>query len=1449
MIKNQKNKTYLKTLTFLLIILIPSVFMMFPRKTSDTGTDFNDLYHNNEIDSIPEFKEIINNPQSSKISNDPWWNGSWRYRQLINVTNPNTGVIFTNYTTTLVFNYTQMVADDQMNGDLSDIRIVQNGVLRKYWYQKDYPETDLATVWFDCDIGQAPNHIDTEKTFLYFNGSSLESTDPKYFMDTASTNRKDAFGWIRNGHFELEPIEYNTKITGLHGWEYSNEASDIYDDEVGAPQSNPYYQHNLTTYNDYQMRTFGDWSFKWGSLDHYLDDADPSNDFEGTLYSYPFIVPTVSGTSYDLELTLYRNVRFYTEQNHLMGHYLWLCDGSSYSSNIQSHSLLEPEAEVEHWWSTGKRDFTYAIDDEGIKRDTRNQADPPPFSNDGYLTGTVTIDIPDSYMGELLFLVIGTYGKESQFQSAFTQVDNVTFNYNIHSALNDEIQEVAGEVTFITKDVDGRIVPNAEVTIIDGLGQETGPYDTTEEDGSASFSNVPYGLYNVTVNYSLPYSGLEEVMYDSRVISEEYLIDGSGKVYELELNMSTIDFEIVDYGGYPLTYGFINISNTEDSAALDILQLENDGKVTFQWLNQSRYYFKVYYNNTDFFPNPTLLNASFIYRDNYAKTPDGKKHQRHTFDINEKNQAPPSEFYNVKERIYTNWSTTEISDIKLINVSISIQNNEFLKNVSVYYIDSSDNTDTLSHRIYFDDSYVGETSDTISIDLMTVVNSKLSSENRLAYGLLIDVWGVNSSTCTGDIKVNMTEAMHVYNKTAISKLNIRVLGAGATISDAIVSIKSNSPIFGQVVNTILVSDKSRDSYAFSEINDLPFMYLRGYYYNFSVVWGEPPNDKHKFNVTISDQWTSDDVVLWYNYSVLDYNKTLEFDIDMEQIDPDLYLLKFDNLTAPDDVVWGNNVTYQVYFNQTTDNWDPLDTGPCTSPDSIQLKIMLAEDLLFTFNMDPTGTPGYYKKEFNSSIISAGTGGVFYKIVITGSKSPYTLQGDELTTLFVEGKSTVLTLHDYKSPTLEEIADDTVSEHFGELVNITVRFYNDTNNPLMDATIAFDWLNLGYNYTGFQPDPINPGYFTLTLNTGKVEVVGTRTIMIIAIRENYASQIILISLRILERPTTLNGQTGLVYSNPKIWVQKPDPYNFTYRDSLSTNIEGDLDVAIYSWQKLDENGNIIPGESGTGSLSQNPDNIYTLDFNTQLRPVGTYQIYVTLQKNNYEERFALINLEIQLREFDADLDATNLDDDQVIVVKGKDVKFEIELFDETRDNIPLRGAKVVLEIGDEEYEFDEDDPGIYTYTFSTEEIDAFYTSQTFTGQIIIKKVNFTSEEIDITIVVEMEEIFDGMPTFYLILLVALIGGIIGSLVSYRVIQQARIPGFVKKIRKVKNTIKAKKPITESYSIPTMEQMILKQFGPDWKAIGFSLEDNLGIKDLKSKSSTEENKITKVRGENN
>ena len=61
----------------------------------------------------------------------------------------------------------------------------------------------------------------------------------------------------------------------------------------------------------------------------------------------------------------------------------------------------------------------------------------------------------------------------------------------------------------------------------------------------------------------------------------------------------------------------------------------------------------------------------------------------------------------------------------------------------------------------------------------------------------------------------------------------------------------------------------------------------------------------------------------------------------------------------------------------------------------------------------------------------------------------------------------------------------------------------------------------------------------------------------------------------------------------------------------------------------------------------------------------------------------IILNIIYREFDADLSAKGLTDDQISIVKGDEVELEIELTD-IATGLKVRGADVVLEIGDDDF---------------------------------------------------------------------------------------------------------------------------------------------------------------------
>ncbi|MFX1590377.1 MAG: hypothetical protein ACFFC1_19765, partial [Promethearchaeota archaeon] len=431
-------------------------------------------------------------------------------------------------------------------------------------------------------------------------------------------------------------------------------------------------------------------------------------------------------------------------------------------------------------------------------------------------------------------------------------------------------------------------------------------------------------------------------------------------------------------------------------------------------------------------------------------------------------------------------------------------------------------------------------------------------------------------------------------------------------------------------------------------------------------------------------------------------------------------------------------------------------------------------------------------------------------------------------------------------------------YYDELVSIMIQYSVEFGAPLLNAHLSYSWL--GRPYVDFTADPVYTNYYTFTIDTSEAQTTGIQRISIRAYLENYTALTVanpfVVDLVIEERETTLNNDPNNPHylRPPDIWVETTKIFMFTYRDENTGEVLGDLSTATFVWEELYENGTKKEGVYGSGELTELSNRTYELDFNTELRPAGNYFLFVTMKKDNYDEKNVFLSLKIVLRKFTETVLVNSRllgPDAQISVDKGTSINFNISLTDDSRNNIALQGASVEIYFGYIGSNITVPEtpgtPGLYTRTFSTSNIDTFISPKTFVAIIYINANNFTTEEIRIIITVKMEEIFPGMPTFYFILITVSIVGVVGSVVAYRVIQQARIPKHVKKIRKIKSLMKSKKKITEIPSVPTKEQMMAKLLGDDWREIGLSLEDTLGIQDLKSKKLPIEDKISKEGGE--
>jgi len=410
--------------------------------------------------------------------------------------------------------------------------------------------------------------------------------------------------------------------------------------------------------------------------------------------------------------------------------------------------------------------------------------------------------------------------------------------------------------------------------------------------------------------------------------------------------------------------------------------------------------------------------------------------------------------------------------------------------------------------------------------------------------------------------------------------------------------------------------------------------------------------------------------------------------------------------------------------------------------------------------------------------------------------------------------------------------DNVTQYYGELIDLTV-LYASYGVYLTGATVTYDWQFIDTPITISE----NPaGYYSFVIDTSIADV-GIYQVLISALLDNHSAITnYRFDIHIITRPTSLNGDTSLHHISRIIWVKEEYNFTFEYKDLLTDPHEklGDLDIANYQWYKLYPNGTIQGAISDTINLIEAVNNTYDLDFNTESREIGSYAIFVTLSKNNYEVRTALINLIIVTRTFNYLLNATNLAQSQINIIQGQDARIELQLIDESNNDAPLLGATAILKVGSTEYSLtDDDNDGVYTYTFKTDDINAFFGIQVFSGEISIAKEDFVSQSISMTIVVGMPEIFPGFPLFYFLIIVVGVVAIVGSLVTYRQILRARIPTFVKKVRVMSKNIKGKKIVSDSLLYPSKEQYIIKKLGDKWEMLGLSLEEIYGLEGKKQK----------------
>ena len=140
--KNNILKKRIVTSILVLTILLTSLHMNTTISENDISTNLGNIYDNQEDNKIPE---------SAILGQDDWWNGSFSYRRVINITNPY-NINLENYGVSVNFSYVDLIDSGKMNSSFKDVRIVKDNNLINYYIAKDYPSIDQVTIYFDANI-------------------------------------------------------------------------------------------------------------------------------------------------------------------------------------------------------------------------------------------------------------------------------------------------------------------------------------------------------------------------------------------------------------------------------------------------------------------------------------------------------------------------------------------------------------------------------------------------------------------------------------------------------------------------------------------------------------------------------------------------------------------------------------------------------------------------------------------------------------------------------------------------------------------------------------------------------------------------------------------------------------------------------------------------------------------------------------------------------------------------------------------------------------------------------------------------------------------------------------------------------------------------------------------------------------------------------------------------
>ncbi|MFO7798104.1 MAG: DUF2341 domain-containing protein, partial [Promethearchaeia archaeon] len=817
-------------------------------------------------------------------------------------------------------------------------------------------------------------------------------------------------------------------------------------------------------------------------------------------------------------------------------------------------------------------------------------------------------------------------------------------------------------------DIDGFRIPNAQVYISNNSEPFLNQNASTNEYGEITFNNIPTGVYNITVEYT------QNGIIGGKTETVAYLENQNKIEHELvvQTNLWTINFNATDYDGDALNYGFVELYNQSEIVGNVSL---NEGLAAIRWINQSAYNYSVYFDST--------------------KLPKGSNYNKNHLMVN---TGSVSRTYPDKPK-YTQESKNvdDFSYIKVIDVNYVEANEEFSPDsgnyISQFNISLSGVVDYITEfkvRV----QYAGESSWT------SVHTSEFSaSDNKDAYSfeynytkniekieLILEKH--DSSGANGTVSLVYVESTDIHVGINLSKIDFNVTEweSGDPIENALVKVYNST---GNPTSDTPVAMISADESGLARFYG--FNNKVGEWGNYTVLV-EFYDANYDFDV--------EDITYGQNegYNItLDYQSfyNLEVRLNIENFQTNLNLISLNPSNFTSDVYWSDNITITLNFTTTINVTTNLAT-----PDSINMQFRDAGWSPYGPIIDLSGYEefsGIFDATLNTSEVNL-KGGKSYYIIITAEKTGYTPPDALLIPIYINEIPTNISIYDYE--TFEPLESRKIEQYYGEVINVSLGYFNTREHVLLTAEMfTYEW---DYGFGNALEDPENPGYYYININTSLADAAEYRIELSVS-SESYESKEDYFNLKILERPTTINGEKQ-IQDIPEIWIFEARNFTFEYKDNLTGNRISEAQTAYYEWYST--------SDQGIGDLIENEDSLYVLDFDTETRELGEYSIWIYIKRDNYELRVGHYTLNIQKRV----IEATDLPNKKTNIVQGETLTIRITLRDPTNGSQLLTNADVSLTIDGTSYPLDEIQTGIYEYQFATGNIDAFFIPNTLSAEL-------------------------------------------------------------------------------------------------------------------------------------